>query len=195
MMRLCRYNGRAVPVNDVVYPDSDAGKLAARAVVERLRIGRDVTAFPGTSEFPYVLVPETDIVLVSVRESVLLRHADSRIEGYWQMEYRRPDDPHLPMPEVQSSAWNGQEDFLRCLAVVEAIGKPEVSIMHFMGTSECRICGMSNGSGEFYDARPDANYGWRWPSGLRHYVEAHNVELSVAFQNYIAWSGSTPAKS
>lgn len=45
--------------------------------------------------------------------------------------------------------------------------------------SLCRICGRLNGCSEFTLGE------WQWPSGLRHYVEQHNVKPSDEFIEFI----------
>jgi hypothetical protein len=45
----------------------------------------------------------------------------------------------------------------------------------FLGYSRCRICGIPNGSCEYWDGS------WLWPSGLAHYVRDHSVMLPPDF--------------
>lgn len=79
------------------------------------------------------------------------------------------------MPESNPEPWDEQSQFLARLAVREKTAK----VTRFRGWSICRICGDKNGSAEFSSGR------WRWPSGLRHYVEEHNVEPSDEFVTFI----------
>lgn len=87
-------------------------------------------------------------------------------EGFWSPE-------HTPAPSA--APWEGQAEFLRKLAAVEA----EAHVVQFRGWSNCRVCTRPNGSREFLTA------GATWPSGFYHYIEAHNVEPSIEFREYI----------
>ena len=88
-------------------------------------------------------------------------------EGFWYNDYEKD----LPMPVANAEPWDGQEEFLETLNVLEisadSIGK--------RGFSRCRICGDINGSVEY------SLLDWAWPAGFRHYVEVHNVKPSDAF--------------
>ncbi len=184
--RLCRGHGDTVPVNAVVYASREDARL--QRDLDQARIGTDCSMFPDRS--PFALVPVSGMRRSSPVAAMMMRHADARIEGYWRDDEDRekclPCYAHLPWPEARAVPWKGMQEFLDALDAVERSARG-LSRMHFMGTSGCRICGCSNGTGEFYDARPDAAHGWRWPMGLRHYVEAHSVEPSVAFQCYVVW--------
>ena len=87
-------------------------------------------------------------------------NSDIRV-GFW---YSRAE-PDLPMPVEMPSPWPGQTDFVLGLSRVEG----GLRQTRYRGFSMCRICNRSNGSGEVEHA------GFRWPSGLMHYVTAHNV--------------------
>jgi len=47
------------------------------------------------------------------------------------------------------------------------------------GMSHCRICGISNGAGEFTDGY------FVWPEGLVHYVRDHNLRLPKRFEKHV----------
>lgn len=49
----------------------------------------------------------------------------------------------------------------------------------YKGSSSCRLCGKSNGSTELTDGT------WLWPSGLSHYLTAHDVRLPPRFVEYV----------
>lgn len=49
----------------------------------------------------------------------------------------------------------------------------------YKGSSTCRCCGNTNGSGDY------KSDGWVWPEGLHHYIAKHNVRPSLAFQEFI----------
>lgn len=110
------------------------------------------------------------------------RFSDSIVEGYWRNDMK----PNLPVAVEQAAPWLGQEKFLRCLAVVEALGKPRLEVLISKGTSYCRICDCANGHQEFYDPLPDETHGRRWLEGLRHYIEIHNVDPSAEFKDYVS---------
>lgn len=87
-------------------------------------------------------------------------------EGFWNDTHR---------PNVRSAAWPGKDDFLRILRDVE----DAALVRTYRGTSTCRVCHKVNGSREFETS------GAVWPSGFRHYIEAHNVEPSEAFKAHV----------
>lgn len=92
-------------------------------------------------------------------------------EGFWWSKF----EPRLPMPAAQPRAWKGKKSFLRSLGRVEMT----VEYSQYRGSSKCRICDMLNGSKTFHTDE------WEWPSGLRHYIEAHNVEPTPEFRDFI----------
>lgn len=77
------------------------------------------------------------------------------------------------MPEQQPDPID--QEFLDKLAKVE-LGAVE---LQYRGTSICRICRQMNGSREF------EYQDWRWPKGLRHYFEEHNVHPTPEFAAFI----------
>lgn len=94
-----------------------------------------------------------------------------RREGFWYSK----QEPLLPMPVQSDTAWEGKEAFLIALVELE-LGSNQ---QHYKGISACRICSRGNGDGEF-----EAD-GWVWPSGYSHYIQAHNVRPSLAFQEFV----------
>lgn len=92
-------------------------------------------------------------------------------EGFWYSKY----EPLLPKPVANEKAWKGKREFVNGLKTMQSKLNPQ----RFKGSSKCRICGCINGSTEF------VYHGWRWPSGLLHYVEEHNVRPSLAFQELV----------
>lgn len=92
--------------------------------------------------------------------------------GYWQGPY---EEEALPDPlDFVDPLWDLEE---RDLVIVHLRGGTPVN--HMMGISECRICGCPNGSYEMTDGL------YLWPSGLVHYVEAHNVRLPDEFVEHV----------
>jgi hypothetical protein len=124
--------------------------------------------------------------------------SDSIKEGFWK---GFGEDANLPMPVANKEPWAGQDQFLKELiqiegnllelyqAYVEAYNsglflsrtlRAPPQVQSYRGFSQCRICGKSNGSREF-------DYGgYVWPSGFRHYIEAHNVKPSDGFIKMIS---------
>jgi hypothetical protein len=94
----------------------------------------------------------------------------ARIEGYWYSSHT----PQFPKPVPNDQPWAGQAEFLK------ALSKKETGSYHHIskGFSLCRVCERINGSVEYESGE------WSWPSGLRHYVEDHNVKPS---DDFIAW--------
>lgn len=93
--------------------------------------------------------------------------------GFW----KSAEEPDLPVPVAREAGDRSflKRTFLRSLTSVEELAT-EAS---YKGVSKCRICGCRNGSTEY-------SYGkYVWPSGLRHYVEAHDVQLPSDFVDFI----------
>lgn len=112
-------------------------------------------------------------------------------EGFWWSKH----EPHLPMPIAQAEKWKGREDFLKALAHVEgAVGLNLLKgiIVHYRGWSTCRLCGEKNGSSEYRCISMEST--WEWPSGYAHYVAAHNVRPSQAFQEFILTASASKVK-
>lgn len=86
-----------------------------------------------------------------------------RLIGYWL----GPDAPGWPDvtrfidPAADPAEQQVTARYLRSGTVYVASG----------GVSLCRVCGISNGSTELTDGH------LRWPEGLVHYIEAHQVRL------------------
>jgi hypothetical protein len=86
-----------------------------------------------------------------------------RLIGYWwSSQY-----PEWPNPaEFIDSDWDRNER-----SMVGLYLRSGQMFARSPGTSRCRICGTSNGSGELTDGV------YVWPEGLHHYVDAHSVRL------------------
>lgn len=97
-------------------------------------------------------------------------------EGFWYSE----QEPELPMPQPYLDEWPDKAEFLRRLTDVEGLARKE----HYRGWSDCRLCEQKNGSVE-YQLGP-----WKWPAGLQHYIEVHNVRPSLAFEDFIFNGGN-----
>lgn len=97
-----------------------------------------------------------------------------KIVGYWHSKLT----PEYPMPEARENTWEGQEDFLARLHNKES----KMHQVRYRGFSTCRICSCINGSTEFQNSK------FRWPSGLRHYIETHNVKPDQEFIDWVTGS-------
>lgn len=100
-----------------------------------------------------------------------MKTTKTRREGFWFSE----SEPDLPRPKARAKPWYGQDHFLKTLCRLEYRLVPKL----FKGSSECRVCGRKNGSGE-YD-----HGGWVWPTGLYHMIKAHNVKPSAEFVYFV----------
>lgn len=88
--------------------------------------------------------------------------------GYW----KSPSEPDLPDPVP--GTWNPTE-----LAAVIAYLKRGLPKHHWKGWSNCRLCGIHNGSRCLTDGA------YTWPEGLPHYLEAHSVTLPRDFVDHV----------
>ena len=91
--------------------------------------------------------------------------------GLWRNE-QHPDypDPH----DFKDAGWD--EDKRHVVAGYLDAG---TYLRGYMGLSPCRICGQSNGSGEYTDGT------LVWPEGLAHYVRDHFVRLPASIEKHI----------
>jgi len=88
--------------------------------------------------------------------------------------------PQLPEP-IMGKPWDGQQELISALAGLEDIlrKKRGGSMRTYRGFSTCRLCGAHNGSSTFFYE------GWEWPDGYMHYLVAHCVRPSLAFQEFV----------
>lgn len=87
--------------------------------------------------------------------------------GFWRDEESSTEN--LPFPIKRKN--KRDIDFLALLKEVESKAKK----LRWRGFSKCRLCGQINGSISY------VYNGFEWPSGLRHYVEEHNIDLPDNF--------------
>lgn len=92
-----------------------------------------------------------------------------KIEGYWWSTR----EPHFPKPEHSKIPFENKNDIVNKLKAVQS--NRRVRMTHFKGISTCRCCKAANGSGEY------SHKNWKWPEGLLHYIEVHNVKPSEQF--------------
>lgn len=115
--------------------------------------------------------------------------------GFW----RSSKSPLLPMPQERVRPAAGTANFLAALSVLELSlindHRANVSrydeqfapdVHEYREASTCRICGAPNGNKEFVFG---GLQGFIWPSGYKHYLDAHHVEPDREFQQFIrAWA-------
>jgi hypothetical protein len=102
------------------------------------------------------------------------QHGPAKSEGYWRRTSLE-DESGLPFPVSESKPWKGRDTFLAALARKEEMAEEVV----YRGWSSCRLCNSANGHSEYW-LDP-----WKWPEGLRHYVELHNVRPTDEFVSFI----------
>jgi hypothetical protein len=94
-------------------------------------------------------------------------------EGYWYST----QEPQYPKPIAVDEPFEDKQ------AIVDAMKKLEKdiylhkkgNIVYFKGFSTCRCCKEINGTVEY------TYKNWKWPEGLIHYVEVHNIRPSDEF--------------
>lgn len=91
--------------------------------------------------------------------------------GYWSSN---PDDGWPDAKAFVDLSWNADER-----ERVVAHLRHGILARAYLGHSNCRICGKSNGSTELTDGT------YLWPAGLAHYVEEHGVRLPVDFVRHV----------
>lgn len=103
-------------------------------------------------------------------------------EGYWADSPEQANDPY-PWPIENQISEEDLQSFLVCLGQVETRIKNKklknASFMSFLGFSNCRCCGKSNGNQEFRYG------GWIWPVGYRHYLREHKIKPTTSFVIFI----------
>jgi len=84
--------------------------------------------------------------------------------GYWRSRF----EEDLPMP-VADTQRQDQAEIIAKLKAAMAAGY----MTQYRGSSDCRLCGKSNGSREWEVIRGDTKY--LVPEGYVHYLEEHRV--------------------
>lgn len=90
----------------------------------------------------------------------------------------------LALPIHNSAPWHGKRIFVRALAKAEDSANLSGYSVQYRGSSMCRCCDKLNGSAEF-QVPIGGGHEWRWPIGLSHYIDRHNVRPSQAFIDFI----------
>jgi hypothetical protein len=117
---------------------------------------------------------------------------DYFVIGHWKEDidetldwYQGQEYANLP---IENSATNDQTEEIRALNRLEQkLGQRGVDMIPgdkykrngYMGSSECRICGIRNGSHEYVFES------WVWPEGYSHYLTEHNVAIHPEFGQFI----------
>lgn len=81
----------------------------------------------------------------------------------------------FPYPKENEMNIEDIKEFVKRLRIVET----KTPTFSYMGHSECRICGMRNGTKTYYTDL------FAWPEGYAHYIEEHGVKPSAAFVLHI----------
>ena len=102
--------------------------------------------------------------------------------GFW--DPRRHPEVEAMMPWDDASLANKRPiASTRALdrSLLDQLAKAEGGALRVscFGSSWCRVCGASNGSVEYTAG------GFVWPSGYRHYLEAHNVAVDPDFEAWL----------
>lgn len=105
-----------------------------------------------------------------------------KVEGFWR--FTREADEDLPWPVIFRPQGFYKTVFIANLHAVESRARRR----YLKGNSFSRLTGDANGSMEYEFE------GWRWPSGLSHYIEK-GVPPSRAFYQFIMGSdlGTLPS--
>ena len=107
---------------------------------------------------------------------------DIKFEGFWRA--RLDEESELAWP-VSARDWPERSTFLSALTAVEATTER----VGYRGFSMCRLCGCRNGHESLTLGH------WEWPTGFRHYVEAHDVRPSEEFVKFIMEAGASAVRT
>ncbi len=93
--------------------------------------------------------------------------------GYWRYTKNKDnaDDP-LPWP-IENSIDDINEQ-VRIILKLQRAFALDKSVVHYRGWSNCRLCGIHNGTTELQIVKDDMMY--RIPQGYLHYLIVHNVK-------------------
>lgn len=109
------------------------------------------------------------------------------IEGYWYDS----DYPEKLYPFPKETDIMVDYEFLEKLDKVMQhmwvdrfkLGGSNCVVRDYMGYSKCRLCGINNGSEEYETKYKNIIY--KFPGGIKHYYEKHNVHPSKEFMEFI----------
>lgn len=113
---------------------------------------------------------------------------NSFVEGYW-FSNDSNESKHYPFPKATSEPVD--PNFIDKLETIMSFGLTgsskqtdnRVTIESYFGSSECRLCGCSNGSQEFTLVNNGTTF--RVPNGILHYYKDHNVQPSYEFYQFV----------
>ncbi|QXV73691.1 hypothetical protein [Rhizobium phage RHph_N46] len=99
------------------------------------------------------------------------------LEGFWYDPKARKETDHLPRAELctRGRSYAGKSDVTTLLGAAQV----KARVNSYKGWSTCRLCGEKNGSKEY------SLNGFRWPEGLTHYIDAHNVLVTGEFMSFL----------
>lgn len=106
-----------------------------------------------------------------------------KYEGYWRNDQEESSNlmpweiKGLPWPKVELTRCD--ETLISKLKQIFA----QADQKSYFGSSECRICGQSNGCLEYWLNQDQVTY--VVPEGYLHYLEQHNVHPSREFIDFI----------
>ena len=104
-----------------------------------------------------------------------------QIIGYWRSER----EPHLPDP----ADWVDPDYPELDREIFADYLDSGILVRQYLGLSDCRICGITNGSAELTDGR------FVWPTGLSHYVRDHSVRLPPSIERALLASFESLGRS
>jgi hypothetical protein len=99
--------------------------------------------------------------------------------GFWKSGSEPESESELPSPIISDNIYG--DDFIKkCNEWSNvSVSLYDPRVVHYMGYSNCRICGELNGTKEFTYG------GFTFPSGIFHYVTEHNIEIDEEFVQMI----------
>ena len=133
--------------------------------------------------------PERTLIVDDLPSYPLTRVSDTVfIEGYWfnlkHQRYRSPDELY-PYPRPGPTPVDPA--FLIRLREMTATA----DVVNCFGWSDCRLCNQPNGCAEYTVTKNGITF--RYPEGLIHYYEAHNVAPSTEFASFVLTSPTSPS--
>ena len=101
--------------------------------------------------------------------------------GFWKSE----SEPDLPSPIITKLPYIDKFSN-KCEQWVQYLKEQKLDVMinddsyiSYCGYSWCRICNIDNGNEEFIYK------GYKFPSGLFHYILVHHIDIPIDFQGMI----------
>ncbi|QXV73974.1 hypothetical protein [Rhizobium phage RHEph12] len=165
-----------IPSNVILTNGDTAAHIQSGTKLSREKDAAKIVKKPRSSANKLV-VEGGKTVLKPVAKKPVKEEPKDYLEGFWYDRAYRKETLGLPQVEqcTRSRSYAGKSD------VTTLIGAAQVKarVNHYKGWSTCRLCGEKNGSKEY------SLNGFRWPEGLIHYVDAHNVLVTGEFMNFL----------